>query len=534
MKNSNENTPNQYFNIFRWLNLQWIKERNTFFLLIITFALTIGNIMTHYNEPPVHWESTEQYGIRFYHPRGFSFSDNTPADWSLSYWQGGIQGVQTQGDEEIIGLFWYTNASNSLENAIDWLLSDAKKENPGISSHNIEQMYIGEKEIMYCNLDLYSGELNRLGVLSAFRDSFGRIIFTYHLLHAGSYSYSKKVTEKIVNSIVTRPPIVANNVVSYWPTYGWKYASSEDFGMDSSFMQDIMIDIKSSPANIKVDCVLVVKNGFIVFEKYFNNYTQDKPHIVYSCTKSILSTIFGIAYEKKFIPTLDTRLIEIFPGKSIEHLDELKGTITLRNLLMMSAGFDARDSWLYNWENLDELHEAPDAVSYMLNLPMSFEPGTEFEYTNGVSHLLSCIITEKTGESAASFGEKYLFDPLGITLHQWDSDNKGRNWGYNRIYLTPQDMAKIGFLFLHEGEWDGEQIISSEWVAEATEHKIDANLASGYGYQWWVEENYYFALGYMGQFIFVFPDKDLIIVFTGSTPETFDFTLDLIQRYIIQ
>jgi CubicO group peptidase (beta-lactamase class C family) len=233
------------------------------------------------------------------------------------------------------------------------------------------------------------------------------------------------------------------------------------------------------------------------------------------------------------IPDLDTRLLDIYPDIVPENPGEWKDSITLRDLLMMSGGFDARDSWLYEWEGLDGMHAADDAVEYMLDLPMDFEPGTRFEYTNGVSHLLSCIIKEKTGVSAAEYAEEHLFAPLGITEYTWDADNRGRNWGYNRIYFTPHDMAKIGFLFLNKGEWDGEQIISEEWVSEATAHRIDANIVDGYGYQWWVGDDYYLAVGHMGQFIFVYPERDLIVVLTSSSPETFDYSLRLPERFVI-
>lgn len=298
-------------------------------------------------------------------------------------------------------------------------------------------------------------------------------------------------------------------------------------------LQDMLDEIESRPSTIKVDSVLVVKDGYIVLEKYYNDYNETSPHIIYSCTKSVVSTIFGIAYENGAIPSLDTRLLDIFPDYSPENLDEWKESITLRDLLMMSAGFDARDSWLYKWEKLNDLHNAPDAVGYTLDLPMAFEPGSRFEYTNAVSHLLSCIITEKTGLSAREYGEEYLFEPLGVTVHQWDEDNQGRNWGYNRIYITPKDMAKIGYLFLHMGEWDGEQIISSDWVEEATMHRIDANIVEGYGYQWWVGDGFYAATGYMGQFIFVYPEHDLVVVFTGGTDATYDYSLHLPERFVV-
>jgi CubicO group peptidase (beta-lactamase class C family) len=329
------------------------------------------------------------------------------------------------------------------------------------------------------------------------------------------------------------PPAKPRTLSTYWPTEVWKYAAPEEMGVDSSKLQEMVDDINSKPDTIQTDSVLIIKNGYIIFEEYFNDYDAETPHIIYSCTKSVVSTIFGIAHENGAIPDLDTKLLDLFSDRNPVNVDAWKEEITLRDMLMMSAGFDARDSWLYEWEKLDDLHEAPDAVDYVLSLPMAFEPGSRFEYTNGVSHLLSCIITEKTGESAADYGQEYLFGPLGIILHKWDTDNLGRNWGYNRIYFTPRDMAKLGYLFLNMGEWDGEQIISSEWVREATMHRIDANLFPGYGYQWWVGEGYYTAMGYMGQFIYVFPDQDMIVVITGGTPETYDYNQQIPFRFVL-
>jgi len=331
-----------------------------------------------------------------------------------------------------------------------------------------------------------------------------------------------------MNSNTPSEPTV---ISSYWPTEEWRYATPAQMGMDPEGLQDMVDEIESGSYN--VDSAMVIKDGYIVLDEYFGDFEKGELHIIYSCTKSVVSTIFGIAHENGLIPDLDTRLLDIYPDIIPENPGEWKDAITLRDLLMMSGGFDARDSWLYDWEGLDGLHAADDAVVYMLDLPMDFEPGTRFEYTNGVSHLHSCIIKEKTGVSAAEYAEEHLFAPLGITEYTWDADNQGRNWGYNRIYFTPHDMAKIGFLFLNKGEWDGEQIISEEWVGEATAHRIDANIVDGYGYQWWVGDDYYLAVGYMGQFIFVYPEHDLIVVLTSSSPETFDYSIRLPERYVI-
>jgi len=320
--------------------------------------------------------------------------------------------------------------------------------------------------------------------------------------------------------------------VRYWPTDDWLWVKSEALGVNGDMLQDMVDDIMGS--GFAVDSVLVVSDGFLITEWYFNGYGNDILHNVYSCTKSVVSTLVGIAIDNGEIEGVDARLIDLFPDVTPQNISEWKESITLRDLLMMSAGFDARDSWLYEWERLDEMHDADDAVQYVMDLAMAFEPGSRFEYTNCVSHLLSCLITEKTGMSASEYADEHLFGPLGITNYEWEADNAGRSWGYSNLYMRPRDMAKIGYLFLKEGEWDGEQLVSESWVREATRHRIDANLRDGYGYQWWVDDDgYYLALGNMGQFIFVIPEHDMVAVFTGGTSDTFSYTINLPEQFII-
>jgi len=509
------------------------ENREIIAVLAVCLILTGGNIWLHRDSPPANWTSTEQYGIKFRHPQGFRFSSSTPTSWIPGYWNGGIQGEPTSGEQEIIGIYWITDKAGTLERALEYIYELGKEDNPGLIIEPPEPMRVGEYEVLYSVVNLENGGINVPGVLAAFRDPHGRIIVPYYLRYPGTVDYAEKRIRQIINGIEITPPNKPRGLTTYWPTEEWRYAAPEEMGFDDSGLQDMLDDIESRPSTIQVDSVLVVKNGYIVLEKYYNGYNETASHIIYSCTKSVVSTIFGIAYEKGTIPSLDTKLLEIFPDYNPVNMDEGKESINLQDLLMMSAGFDARDSWLYEWEKLNDLHDAQDAVGYTLDLPMAFEPGSRFEYTNAVSHLLSCIITEKTGVSAREYGEEYLFDPLEITVDKWDTDNQGRNWGYNRIYITPKDMAKIGYLFLHEGEWDGEQIISSDWVEEATRHRIDANILEGYGYQWWVGEGFYAATGYMGQFIFVYPEHDLVIVFTGGTDMTYDYSLQLPERFII-
>ncbi len=499
-------------------------------ILAASILVTGGNMWLHRNDPPVGWTTLDDHGIKFNFPQNMQMNLNTPPGWTQSYWEGGVIGEDMSGGAELIGLFWATGIANSKEDGLAFVLEMAVQENPGLSWGEVQTKSVADYEVVYVDIDLGVEEIVIPGVISAFVGPYGRLIIPFHLGYPGSYGDSLGVVEKSIRTMSFEEPEEPYLLEAYWPTSGWKYASPAHVGMDGGRLQQMVDDIRGS--SYEVDSAMVIKDGYIVLDEYFGEYGKDDLHIIYSCTKSVVSTIFGIAHENGEIPSLDTKLVDVYPDITPQNQGEWKSAITLRDLLMMSGGFDARDSWIYQWEGLTPLHEAEDAVQYMLDLPMDFEPGSRFEYTNGVSHLLSCVITEKTGMPAAEYAETHLFEPLGITNYTWDSDNMGRNWGYNRIHLTPHDMAKIGFLFLNNGEWDGEQIVSENWVREATTHRIDANIVEGYGYQWWVGDDYYLALGYQGQFIFVYPEHELIAVFTGGSPDTFDYTIRLPERFI--
>jgi len=144
-----------------------------------------------------------------------------------------------------------------------------------------------------------------------------------------------------------------------------------------------------------------------------------------------------------------------------------------------------------------------------------------FEYVAGASHLLSAMISETTGKNGMDFGMDFLFKPLGIEEVTWNDDGEGLNLGWSDISLLPEDMAKIGFLYLNEGKWDGDQILPAEWVRASTTGHAETGgrgIQSQYGYQWWVnpELGFYNASGSGGNYIIVAPEKDLVVVFTGS------------------
>jgi hypothetical protein len=161
---------------------------------------------------------------------------------------------------------------------------------------------------------------------------------------------------------------------------------------------------------------------------------------------------------------------------------------------------------------------SPDWVQFMLNLPMEYKPGKKFVYNSGGVHLLSAIVRKATGQSSLEFAQSHLFKPLGISDIIWPMDPQGvSNTGWGNVRMKPHDMAKLGYLYLKNGLWEGKQVLSSSWISEATQTQVKRQGGDGYGYLWWInQDNSYSALGRGGQCIYVLPEKNSIIVMTGG------------------
>jgi CubicO group peptidase (beta-lactamase class C family) len=303
--------------------------------------------------------------------------------------------------------------------------------------------------------------------------------------------------------------------------------------MDSERLARMMDAIRQREYGI--DSVLVVRNGYMVADAYVHPFRPGSQHVIHSCTKSIVSALVGIAIDKGYIESADQPIVELFPERTAANPDANKKAMTLENLLTMTSGFNCQDSYLYGWRGLNELRRSEDWVQSVLDLPMREEPGSRFEYCNSASFLLSAIIHKTTGTSALAFAGEHLFGPLGISEVLWPSNPQGINIGWGELRMIPHDMAKIGYLYLNDGLWDGQQIVPAAWVKASTRRHTRATLSDGYGYQWWVDAaGFYMALGYAGQFIYVVPEKNLVVVFTSDLADNDFFVPEsLLKQYII-
>jgi CubicO group peptidase (beta-lactamase class C family) len=320
------------------------------------------------------------------------------------------------------------------------------------------------------------------------------------------------------------PPIVDPPERDYWPTEDWHVAMPEKRDLDGDKLQDMVVYIRENEIPLKE--VLVIKDGYIVLEESFRNF-QSTDNVA-SVTKSFTSALIGIAIDQGIIENVEQPVIPLFPDRDIKNADAYKRSLTVEDLLTMRAGLEwpaGPCPWLDGRECADYttqiMLEDENSLQFTLDQPMDKEPGTVFQYNSGASHLLAGIIQESTGETPLEFAKEYLFTPLGIEYMGWATDGEGLNIGRSEIKMQPRDMAKFGYLFLNQGIWEGEQIISSGWVLESQKpHAVAASqgIQPYYGYQWWVnpELGFYNAAGAGGNYIIVVPEYDMVVVFTGE------------------
>ena len=259
---------------------------------------------------------------------------------------------------------------------------------------------------------------------------------------------------------------------------------------------------------------ILMRNGKIVYEQYFNGSSAADSNNVASVSKSMLSALVGIAILQGHITSVEDRLVDHLPGYFEGESDPRRLELTVRDLLTMTHGLEWREN-----ESERLLNRSRDWVGDVLSLPIVNEPGTLFNYSTGVSHVLSALLTEATGMSTCEFAHRYLLGPLGIEAEFWGIDPQGFFTGGHSVSFTAREIARFGLLYLNEGAWQGEQLVPGWWVAASTTPRIDiGNNYAGYGYYWWLNRisgfHMYSALGAGGQILHVIPDLEVVLVTT--------------------
>ena len=299
-------------------------------------------------------------------------------------------------------------------------------------------------------------------------------------------------------------------------SWNWGYSTPEEQGMDSTVLAEMLEEINESYPSIK--SVTIIRNENVVLDAYVYPNSGNSLYQINSIVKSILSLLFGIAIDQGYIESVNQPLTDFFPEESMDNFDYRKEIITLEHLLTMTPGLDCRDSYQFDWDWSDpQWLLINDWVQYFIDLPMVSTPGNRFAYCNSDARVLSVILTKATGMTAQVFANKYLFGPLGLRIDSWNNFQGVYTDGARGIRIRPIDLARVGQLVLNGGVWEGQRVVSEEWVEQSTQQYIEGNLEAYYGYLWWVNESgFYSGIGYGGQYLYVVPWADLVVVFTSS------------------
>jgi CubicO group peptidase (beta-lactamase class C family) len=302
----------------------------------------------------------------------------------------------------------------------------------------------------------------------------------------------------------------------YWPTSDWQNSTPEQQGMDSARLAAMFDAIDQKHLNMH--SVLVIRNGYIVAEAYWPPYDATVKQRLASVTKSVTGMLTGIAISRGQIESTRQPVLEFFPGRTVANLDQNKRSLTLEHLLTLTDGLDCSDAT----GTRDRLFQSADWVQFTLDLPMAAAPGRQFTYCTPAVHLISAILQQATGKSERELANEVLFPPLGIppvAAADWSADPQGVSEGGSGLLLTPRNMAKLGFLYLHGGRWQDKQVVPAAWVATSlTPHTTEAATGRGYGYLFWLygDQGYASAMGLGGQDIHIIPAKNMVVVFTAA------------------
>jgi len=294
----------------------------------------------------------------------------------------------------------------------------------------------------------------------------------------------------------------------------WSYSTMSDQRINPNIISEGLAQLDESRTR---QAFILIRNGQIVYEEYFNDSSVTDSNNVASVSKSILSALLGIAMNQGHIISAEEPIATYLPQYFEDETDPQKLDWTIRDLLTMSHGL----AWTENISDR-QLNGSDDVVGDILELPIIDEPGTYFNYSTGVSHVLSAVLTEATGMSTCEYAHTYLFEPMGIETEFWGVDSQGYFTGGHSVSITAREIAKFGMLFLNEGNWFGEQLVPGWWVVASTTPRIDiGNSYAGYGYYWWLNRiagyDMYSALGYGGQLLHVIPDLNVVLVTTHTT-----------------
>lgn len=305
--------------------------------------------------------------------------------------------------------------------------------------------------------------------------------------------------------------------------------------------KDEISDLRERVRKLEPLTTMLMSNGDqLVAEYYQDGYTPDRTVNIKSASKSVISALVGIALAEGSLDGLDQPLIEFFPEILADEPLE-KRNITLRDVLLMRSGLKST-----SFENYGRWVTSDNWLAYALNQPIVHPPGQVTDYSTGNSHIIAAVLSEATGRDLWNYAQERLFDPLNVDIKSWQESPEGYRFGGNNLGLTSNGLLQFGQLYLNDGRWNDEQVIPSRWIEQSTASIVhDTKNGYPYGYFWWNSTydgiDVDFAWGHGGQYVFVVPELDLVVVLTsylqsksGSTDDYTEKVHRLLENKIIE
>ena len=316
---------------------------------------------------------------------------------------------------------------------------------------------------------------------------------------------------------------------TYWPAAEWRTAEPEQVGLDGARLRALVQRLKTN-AIPQLHSLIVVRHGYVAVEEYFNGSTVSQVHTMQSVSKSVTSLVTGIAIGEGKLATT-TRIFDLLPQyDSLIRGDERKRGVTIGHLLQMRSGINFHES-PYAGSPLERLNTSRgDWVAIALGEPMNAAPGELWQYNGGGVIALAKAVQQATGERFNAYARQKLFNPIGITTQYWvvsPFDSLPHTGG--GLNLRAMDLARLGYLVLRQGRWNGSQIVPVAWIMESTRAhtgrpRYFGPWSTDYGYLWWLlptsegatTSTMITASGNMNQWLFIVPQQDLVVAVTGA------------------
>jgi CubicO group peptidase (beta-lactamase class C family) len=322
---------------------------------------------------------------------------------------------------------------------------------------------------------------------------------------------------KVVTEYSYQPPQTLSD--------GWPVGDLNQSPMDPKVVKKGITQILNQ-AFPHMQSVVLVQGGKLLLDEYFEGFGPGDEHQLRSVTKSVLSTLFGIASDRGLVNS-GQKLYDYFPEyRGKPGWSDDKNKITLGMVLSQCAGFACDDYMPPEQSCLAAMYKSGDWLSYSLSQELDRVPGTHYQYCNYCMIPLGAILARQTGMSVPDFAQRALYDPLGIEAHRWATGPDGSTEVEGSHWLRPRDMAKLGYLYSQKGKWNGKQVLSENWIRESTSIQAprDGERGHDYGYLWWEEQipagnrtvKVFYADGRGGQYIFVVPELDLVCALTAG------------------